>query len=54
MAGRPRGLSQIMPAFGDLLTDEQINDVIAYMRGFLQECFITIRWVSLKPAAVRL
>jgi len=23
-----------MPAFGDLLTDEEINDVIAYMRGF--------------------
>src|ERR1035438_9250615 len=24
------GLSQIMPAFGDLLTDEHINDVMAY------------------------
>jgi hypothetical protein len=23
-----------MPAFGDLLTDEEINDVIEYMRGF--------------------
>jgi len=23
-----------MPAFGDLLTDQEINDVIAYMRGF--------------------
>jgi len=23
-----------MPAFGDLLTNEQINDVMAYMRGF--------------------
>src|ERR1700688_5208655 len=23
-----------MPAVGDLLTDEEINDVIAYMRGF--------------------
>src|ERR1700719_81170 len=32
--GPSRGLSQIMPAFGDLLTDEEINDVIAYMRGF--------------------
>ena len=32
--GPSRGLSQIMPAFGDLLTDEQINDVIAFMRGF--------------------
>jgi mono/diheme cytochrome c family protein len=32
--GPSRGLSQIMPAFGDLLTDQEINDVIAYMRGF--------------------
>ena len=32
--GPSRGFSQIMPAFGELLTDEQINDVIAYMRGF--------------------
>jgi hypothetical protein len=32
--GPSRGLSQIMPAFGNLLTDDQINDVIAYMRGF--------------------
>src|SRR6202140_2607078 len=32
--GPSRGLSQIMPAFGELLTDEEINDVIAYMRGF--------------------
>lgn len=32
--GPSRGLSQIMPAFGDLLADNQINDVIAYMRGF--------------------
>jgi cytochrome c553 len=32
--GPSRGLSQIMPAFGDLLSDEQINDVMAYMRGF--------------------
>ncbi len=31
--GPSRGLSQIMPAFGDLLSDKQINDVIAYMRG---------------------
>ena len=31
--GPSRGLSQIMPAFGDLLTDAEINDVIAYMRG---------------------
>ncbi|MEO6816705.1 MAG: c-type cytochrome [Edaphobacter sp.] len=32
--GPSRGLSQIMPAFGDLLTDDQINDVMAYMRHF--------------------
>lgn len=32
--GPSRALSQIMPAFGDLLTDDQINDVMAYMRGF--------------------
>jgi len=32
--GPSRGLSQIMPAFGDLLTDDEINDVIEYMRGF--------------------
>lgn len=28
------GFSQIMPAFGDLLNDDQINDVIAYVRSF--------------------
>ena len=32
--GPSRKFSQIMPAFGALLTSEQINDVIAYMRGF--------------------
>ncbi|MEO7004593.1 MAG: cytochrome c [Acidobacteriaceae bacterium] len=32
--GRARGFSEIMPAFGDLLTDVEINDVIAYMREF--------------------
>ena len=32
--GPSRGFSQIMPAFGALLTDEQINDVIAYLRSF--------------------
>jgi cytochrome c553 len=31
--GPTRGLSQIMPAFGDQLTDQQIDDVIAYMRS---------------------
>src|SRR4029077_16067250 len=32
--GRSRGLSEIMPAFGELLTSDQIDDVLAYMRGF--------------------
>ena len=32
--GRGLGFSQIMPAFGDLLTTEQIDDVIAYLRTF--------------------
>ena len=32
--GRGLGFSQIMPAFGDLLTDQQVDDVIAYLRTF--------------------
>ena len=32
--GRGLGFSQIMPAFGDLLTNDQIDDVIAYLRTF--------------------
>lgn len=32
--GRSRGFSTIMPAFGELLTNQQIDDVIAYMRSF--------------------
>jgi mono/diheme cytochrome c family protein len=32
--GPSLGFSQIMPAFGDILNDEQINDVIAYLRTF--------------------
>jgi mono/diheme cytochrome c family protein len=32
--GPARGFSQIMPAFGDLLTSDQIDDLIAYMRTF--------------------
>lgn len=32
--GRGLGFSQIMPAFGDLLTNAQIDDVIAYLRTF--------------------
>src|SRR5262249_32940527 len=31
--GRGRGFSRIMPAFGDELTSEQIDAVIAYLRG---------------------
>src|SRR5215475_13311860 len=30
--GESRGFSQIMPAFGTLLTSEQIDDVISYLR----------------------
>ena len=32
--GKGLGFSQIMPAFGDLLTPAQIDDVIAYLRTF--------------------
>jgi mono/diheme cytochrome c family protein len=32
--GRGLGFSQIMPAFGDLLSNAQIDDVLAYLRGF--------------------
>ncbi len=32
--GHGLGFSQIMPAFGDILTDQQIDDVIAYVRSF--------------------
>src|ERR1700737_5162240 len=32
--GRTRGFSDIMPSFGEALTSEQIDDVIAYVRGF--------------------
>lgn len=34
--GPSRGFSQIMPAFGELLSSEQIDDVIAYLRTFCQ------------------
>lgn len=30
--GKVRGFSEIMPAFGELLTGSEVNDVIAYMR----------------------
>jgi hypothetical protein len=32
--GHGLGFSQIMPAFGDVLTNQQIDDVIAYLRSF--------------------
>jgi mono/diheme cytochrome c family protein len=32
--GPSRGFSQIMPAFGELLTSDQIDDLIAYLRSF--------------------
>jgi mono/diheme cytochrome c family protein len=32
--GPARGFSQIMPAFGELLTSDQIDDLIAYLRSF--------------------
>src|SRR5579864_2815314 len=32
--GPKRGFSQIMPAFGELLSSEQIDDLIAYIRDF--------------------
>ncbi|HEX7728378.1 MAG TPA: cytochrome c [Terracidiphilus sp.] len=32
--GPSRGFSTIMPAFGDLLSDNQIDDLIAYLRGY--------------------
>src|SRR5215510_6327599 len=35
--GRFRGFSQIMPSFGQALTEEQIEKVIGYLRGFCRE-----------------
>jgi hypothetical protein len=32
--GRFRGFSEIMPSFGEALTDDQINKVVEYLRGF--------------------
>jgi hypothetical protein len=32
--GPTRGFSQIMPAFGEVLTSEQIDDLVAYLRTF--------------------
>jgi mono/diheme cytochrome c family protein len=32
--GPARGFTQIMPSFGELLTSEQIDDLIAYVRAF--------------------
>jgi mono/diheme cytochrome c family protein len=35
--GPARGFSQIMPAFGDALTDEQMDAVVGYLRSFCRE-----------------
>jgi len=35
--GRFRGFSQIMPSFGQALTEEQIDKVIGYLRGFCRQ-----------------
>jgi len=35
--GPARGFSQIMPAFGELLTSDQIDDLIAYLRSFCRD-----------------
>jgi mono/diheme cytochrome c family protein len=35
--GPSRGFSQIMPAFGDALTDEQIDAVVGYLRSFCKD-----------------
>src|ERR1700704_3001127 len=32
--GPTRGFSDIMPSFSDALTSEEIDDVVAYLRGF--------------------
>jgi len=35
--GRARGFSPIMPAFGDLLTSEQIDALVKHVRGFCRD-----------------
>ena len=35
--GPSRGFSQIMPSFSQLLSNEQVDDVIAYIRGFCKK-----------------
>lgn len=35
--GRARGFSRIMPAFGDLLTADQITSLVKYIRGLCQD-----------------
>lgn len=35
--GKARGFSRIMPAFGDLLTPEQITSLVQYIRGLCQD-----------------
>src|ERR1700730_1288142 len=36
--GPARGFSDIMPSFSEALTAEQIDDVIAFLRGFCKNC----------------
>src|SRR6476620_10472097 len=35
--GKARGFSRIMPAFGDLLTGDQITSLVRYIRGLCQD-----------------
>ncbi len=35
--GPARGLSQVMPAFGDIFTDEQIYDIIEHIKSFVDQ-----------------
>src|SRR5262249_6163280 len=34
LGGPARGLDRVMPAFGDVLSKEEIDSVVAYIRGF--------------------
>ena len=35
--GKARGFSRIMPAFGEMLTPEQITSLVRYIRGLCQD-----------------
>lgn len=37
LGGRVRGESHIMPAFGDILTDDEIDRIVEYLRSFCAE-----------------